>query len=259
MTKPNSTPESTNVFTSAEWYDRGINWSARLGREIPVFVDVFGPPASGKILDAGCGTGHQACGMNKRGYRVTGIDASPEMLEIAAQTAKAEEAIVEFVLTPYAGLYDKIGGGFDGVFCIGNALAAAGSREAVAEAIGQFARCLRPGGRLFLQVLNFPPMRAKEPCVLGPRISKFDGQEYVSVRQFHFNDDAVQVTSISMWNDGSWHQRASCGMLYPMTLDELRGWCENSGLEVESTWHSYAREPFEPDRSTDLILVAKRR
>ena len=258
MTKPTGTPETTDIFAAAEWYDRGINWSARLGREIPVFKDVFGPPGKGGILDAGCGTGHQASAMNKQGYQVVGADAAEEMLAIARRTAKAEGATVEFVRTRYESLLKETGGGFDGIYCIGNSLAASGSRAAAAEAIGQFGQCLRPGGQLFVQVLNFPPMRAKRPCVLGPRISNVDGQEYVSVRQFHFAADTLKVTSISLWNDGSWHQRASCGTLYPMTLDELRDWCKDAGLIVESIWHSYAREPFDPDRSTDLILVARR-
>ena len=51
-------PESTEKtgWKFAEWYDQSINWDARLQREIPVFVDVFGAPGDGGIIDAGCGT-----------------------------------------------------------------------------------------------------------------------------------------------------------------------------------------------------------
>ncbi len=66
---------------------------------------------------------------------------------------------MEFALTPYATLHQKVGGDFDGVYCVGNSLAAAGSREGAREAMTQFAQCLRPGGRMFVQVLNFAAMR----------------------------------------------------------------------------------------------------
>lgn len=39
------------------------------------------------LLDLGCGTGSHALPLTERGYRVTGVDRSPEMLAIAARKA----------------------------------------------------------------------------------------------------------------------------------------------------------------------------
>ncbi len=251
------TPVGTDtLFAHAEWYDRTINWSARLSREIPVLLDVFGPPATGSILDAGCGTGHQACALSGRGYHVVGADAGEEMLNLARRTAQAESKEVKFVLTPYATLYEKVGGGFEGIYCLGNALAAAGTREAVSEAITQFARCLRSGGRLFIQILNFPRMRSEVPCVRGPRVATADGVEYVSLRHFVFFGDSVQVTNLTLWRDSDWKCHTHTGTLYPVGLDELRTWCELSGLHIDDTWCGYSREAFDADHSTDLLIVA---
>ena len=246
------------MFASAKWYDRTINFSARLARELPVLIDVLGPPGEGGVLDAGCGTGHQACALAERGYRVVGADASEEMLDLARRRAGEGSAAVEFERTPYATMHEKLGGGFDGVYCLGNSLAAAATADEVAEAIDQFARCLRPGGRLFVQILNFVPMRSMVPCVRGPRVSTVDGREYVSVRQFHFSGDSVQVTNITIWNDSGWKQRAHGGTLYPIGLDELQKWCDTSGLRIDEKWGSYAREPFDVDSSTDLLIAGTR-
>lgn len=46
-----------------------------------------------KILDVGCGTGRHSVELAKRGYSVTGIDLSPQMIKRAVQ--KREEAGVE--------------------------------------------------------------------------------------------------------------------------------------------------------------------
>ena len=247
-----------DLFSRADWYDRSIDWSARLRREIPVLVEVFGPPGEGGILDAGCGTGHQACALAERGYRVVAADVGEEMLEVARRAARAASQEVKFVLAPYASLHDKVGGGFDGLYCLGNALAAAATREAASEAIGQFAQCLRAGGRLFIQILNFPLMRARTPCVLGPRVATVDGVEYVSVRELHFAYDSVNVTNITLWRDSKWRYRAHAGTLYPVGPDQLQEWCRSAGLRVDKTWGGYDRKPFEPEQSTDLLIVATR-
>ncbi len=258
MTTSGHDNDSRSTFANAQWYDQSINWGARLGRELPVLMDVLGPPGAGGLLDAGCGTGRQACALAGRGYRVVGADAEEAMLAIARTAARKVPTEIEFVQTLYADLPQRVAGGFDGVYCLGNALAAAGTREATAGALASFGRCLRPGGKLFCQILNFTPMRSETPCVRGPRVSSVDGREYVSVRQFHFVGESVQVTNITLWQDDGWKQRAHSGVLYPVTLDELHGWCPESQLRVDAVWGSYARETFDPQRSVDLLVVATR-
>ncbi|MEM5776196.1 MAG: methyltransferase domain-containing protein, partial [Anaerolineaceae bacterium] len=42
------------------------------------------------ILDAGCGTGRHSLEFARRGYHVTGVDLSGQMLAVAKQSAAAE-------------------------------------------------------------------------------------------------------------------------------------------------------------------------
>ena len=250
--------DGEDTFRAAERYDRSINWSARLGRELPVLTEVFGPPGERGIVDAGCSTGRQARALAERDYRVVGVDASEEMIELARRQAPSGLHGVEFVVAPYARMSEVLGGEHDGVFCIGNALAAAGTKDGVAEAVNQFGQCLRSGGRLFLQVLNFAGMRRQSPCVRGPRVAVIDGREYVSVRHFHFIEDQVDVTNVTLWQDEGWHMRTHTGRLYAVDLPELRLFCEQTRLRIDDTWGSYAREPFDQDSSADLLIVATR-
>lgn len=242
----------------AEWYDRTTDWSARVAREIPVLMDVFGAPGKGGILDAGCGTGHQAACMARMGYRVVGGDASEEMLTIARRVALDTGVKVQHIHAPFAHFASELGNSFDGVYCIGNSLAASGARDGVSTALKQFAECLRPGGKLFVQVLNFERMRDEKPCVRGPRVARGHGCEYVSMRHFVFEGDLLEVVNTTVWNDGGWKLRTQCRALYPVKLEELRTWCKSCGLRIDMEWGGYAREPFDPQTSDDLILIATR-
>lgn len=248
----------TNMFDSAHWYDRTTNWTARLHRELPVLQGVFGPPGASGVLDAGCGNGRQAVALAQSGYQVVGADSSADMLRFAQKLASDAGTDVRFVQTAYHSLSQDCGTGFDGLYCIGNSLAAAGSLSEVRQAIVQFATCLRSGGRLFIQILNFALMREEAPCVRGPRVAMMESKEYVSVRHFDFLKNHAQVTNITIWKEGAWKQIAHTGRLYTIERAELEALCERSGLRIDALWGSYAKEPFDVQASIDLILVATR-
>jgi hypothetical protein len=43
-----------------------------------------------------------------------------------------------------------------------------------------------------------------------------------------------------------------------MTPGELTGWCDEAGLRVVDLFGAYDRSPFDPAKSSDLILIAER-
>jgi 2-polyprenyl-3-methyl-5-hydroxy-6-metoxy-1,4-benzoquinol methylase len=60
-----------------------------------VVASFLGPLEGRTVLDVGTGTGRAALGLARRGARVTGVDASPEMLRVAV--ARAAEAGLDAV------------------------------------------------------------------------------------------------------------------------------------------------------------------
>ncbi|MCH7840755.1 MAG: methyltransferase domain-containing protein [Planctomycetes bacterium] len=226
-----------------------------------MLTEVFGPPESGGLLDAGCGPGHQAVALAKTGYRVIALDAEEEMIDLAVERSRKADVDIQFVRAVYGELpeaLDAAAGCIDGVLCVGNALAATGDRQGCREAVRNFAAVLRPGGKLFVQIVNFRAMRNESPCVRGPRIAVRDGIEYISVRHFMFLDDICDVTNVTIWNDGQWRKNAHTGRLYPIDHDELLQWCGEAGLEVEACYGGYGKKPFDISEPGDLIVVATR-
>jgi SAM-dependent methyltransferase len=114
-------------------------------------ADTLGLPAGARVLDAGCGPGHLLRALASRGFRVTGMDASPGMLRVARATLEglASAFPVSFALGNIE-LLPFRDGAFDLVCSNGVIEYLREDRVALLEMF----RVLRPGGRLILPVTN---------------------------------------------------------------------------------------------------------
>lgn len=144
--------------TTAERYDRRYDESNAAGRllrhRLEVAVELLGEPR-GDVLDVGMGTGRLCAELDRRGWRVSGVDLSPAM--VAAARRRLPELAERLVEGPIERLpFDD--GSFD-------AVAATGVLEYathdLAGAMAELARVLRPQG---LAVLSFP--RQQSPALL---------------------------------------------------------------------------------------------
>jgi MPBQ/MSBQ methyltransferase len=104
--------------------------------------------AGARALDLCCGTGIQSLRLAGLGYRVTGVDLAPQLLAIAKAKLEAAGHVGAVFAEGDASSIPARDASFDLVTCCG-ALSMIGAwRQALAE----IARCLRPGGRLLLEV-----------------------------------------------------------------------------------------------------------
>lgn len=125
-----------------EWasgYDRPNN--PILLAEEPVVREIIDSLPEGRALDAACGTGRWAGYLASRGYAVTGIDATPKMLE----QARGKAPTGHFERGDLAAL-PLTSGSFDLAVC---ALALTHCIE-LGPPIEELARVVRPGGRVVI-------------------------------------------------------------------------------------------------------------
>lgn len=109
--------------------------------EQPAMHALFGALEPGPVLDAACGTGRHSLELARRGHRVIGVDASRDMLDLArAKLPDADFRQGDLAELPVAD------GAVGAVVC---ALALVHLPE-LGGAMAEFARVLRPGGRVII-------------------------------------------------------------------------------------------------------------
>ncbi len=98
-----------------------------------------------QLLDVGCGTGHWSSFFVQMGYRVTGIDISPAMINVAReQVPQCRFIIGDVYELPFA----------EDTFDVTASMATLEFLPDAAAAVRAIARCTKPGGSILIGTLN---------------------------------------------------------------------------------------------------------
>jgi len=153
---PEKSTWETFFDAHAPIYDENV-FTKNTAQEIDFLLEELALPPGCSILDVGCGTGRHSVELAKRGYAVTGLDLSSEMLAKAAEAAKAAGVHVEWVRANATQF--SFPGRFDAAICLcEGAFGLLGSGD---DAIDQpltilcnVSRSLKPGAKVVFTVLN---------------------------------------------------------------------------------------------------------
>ena len=101
--------------------------------------------AGERLLDVGCGTGHWDSFFAGMGYRVTGIDIAPEMIEVArAAVPECSFQVGDACELPFD----------DGSFDVATSIGTLEFIPDPAMAVSEMIRCVKAGGSLLIGTLN---------------------------------------------------------------------------------------------------------
>jgi ubiquinone/menaquinone biosynthesis C-methylase UbiE len=110
---PNEWKEFFNSHASV--YDQEI-FTKNTTSEVEFLIKEFNLPVGASILDIGCGTGRHSIGLALHGCKMTGVDISPEMLNIARELARQQQVDIELICSDAQSfITEKM---FDGAICL---------------------------------------------------------------------------------------------------------------------------------------------
>lgn len=246
---------SQSRFTP-ETYEQMSNFAARLPREGDFLKRVFAGKAK-SALDCGCGPGHHAAMMADWGLDVLGIDASPEMIERAAELS-ASRPNLRFRRLRFEHL-DRVRERFDAVICMGNSLLLAGEKKNVAAVIRQMAGRLNPGGKMVLHILNLHEYAVNELSVRSTHLVEAEGRTWLFVKTMERQEDHAHMRIL--WIDPEAKKPGRCGSdrVFPV-LD--RAWfmraLADAGLRKGKFFGSFQGDPYKTRTSPNMIVSAEK-
>lgn len=215
------------------------------------FVEDVLPLAPGAcILDLACGYGRHAIELARRGYKVTGYDASKDYIEAAVNAAEEAGITVSFEHADMRQL--NAGGRFDAVLSLSTSLAFYDEKTNL-DILSRIHAAIKPGGaflfdqgNIFWLVDSFVRDNADVTTNLADgrvhhRNTSFDPQTFILSRRSVLEGDDGR-------NEAGWDIRY-------YTLPELRGMFADIGFTLKAVYGDYDKSDYGLD-SKRLITVA---
>lgn len=220
----------------AYFYAKGPypQYSGRMVELLPTMLERFNVKPQ-TVLDLACGEGTFAVAMAKKGFQVTGVDLSPQMLQFARERAEKENVNVEFILQDMRSLPFK--GRFDLVTCWFDSLNYLLELEDLQKTFAGVYRALRKAG-LFIFDMN----TVYGLAISWPRYPCYVQQDTPELFEIHRpsydwekNIATMRITGFVKEGDG-WTRIDEEHKERGYTLEEIR-WClKEVGFQELACW-----------------------
>ncbi len=135
--------------------------------DIPRTVELFKRHGIRKVLDLGCGSGRHTVYLAKRGFKVYGLDISPEGIRLAKQWLRKEEQNARL---KRGSVYEKLPyrtNFFDAI--ISTQVLHHARIEDIRKTIKEMERVLKPGGFIFVTVQRIVLKKHDKVTFIAPR------------------------------------------------------------------------------------------
>lgn len=222
------------------------------------YILSFLPKPGACVADAACGTGALTLPLARAGYRMTGIDASEDMLFIASEKARLARLDIPFVCgrMEHLSLHrraDAIVSACDGV----NYLA---SRAAAGAFFAAAMQNLVPGGLLLFDISS----RYKLSRILGNNTFAAAEDEAAYIWQNEYDEASrlirMDVTFFEKEADGRYARFEETHIQRAHSVREITAWLAAAGFVSVRAYGAFTREaPLEESERIQFVASAPER
>lgn len=223
---------------------------ANAEREIRSMTGWMSLPEGAGVLDVGCGTGRHAEALRALGYKVTGLDLSPALLNEARK--KDTEGLIQWVQgdmrsIPFAD------GSFEAVVNWFTSFGYFGDDADNDKVLSEMSRVLVPGGKFLIDFLNAAHVQDN----LIPHSERLDEATglRISERRSLEGDFVVKRIEITPVTGEPRHYEERVRLI---GLERFRSMAEQAGLTIEAVRGEYDGESYDERMSARLIMTGRK-
>ena len=264
MTQPGGYHEYKSI---AELYDYVVPYRERA--DVAFFVQAA-RESSGPVLEVGCGTGRVLIPTARAGIEITGLDLSPDMLEICRENLKAQAVDVQArVRLVEADMRQfKLEQKFQLVTLPFRPFQHLTSVDEQLACLGCIRDVLAVGGRMILDIFN-PSLESLvrknfgEEMAEEPEFSLPDGRKVIRRHSVTSRDVANQINYVELiyyiaHPDGRKERLVQAFPMRYFFRFEAEHLLARAGFEVEKLYGDYDMTPYGTKYPGELIFVARK-
>lgn len=235
---------------------RGPLHTAQEAEALAALLSRHGAPDDGEILDLACGFGRTAIPLAQVGYRVTGFDLSPLLLEQAQEAASETGLALEFCRGDMRQLPAAWSGRFDALINVFTAFGYFEAPEDNQQVLAEVTRVLKPGGLFIIDLSH------RDRMISDYRETDwFEVDDLLVCTSRQFDPISGMNTEMMLWTDDSGERRSVFFKVHVYTATELSQMLRQAGL-TPLAYHGALASP--PDAfpfdafSRRLVIVARK-
>lgn len=221
---------------NAEDYD-AANDPGTTAQSVAFLTDIYG--AGSHVLELAIGSGRMALPLAEKGIKISGVEGSPEMVDLMRAKPGGQDIAVEIndMAAPDG---FELAGPFDHAFLVFNTLFNLTSQEAQVQAFRNVAAKLKPGGSFLIETYV-------------PRMDSFVDNQRVFTKKVDMNTawlEAAKHDPVSQTFDMQRIRITADGIkLVPLVMryaypPEIDLMAQLTGFELEARWGGWDKSPF---------------
>jgi len=206
------------------------------------------PMPNATMLDIACGKGRHSKALHDAGFDVVGIDLSPASIDAAAtMQTNGLSFFCHDMRETFRQIY------FDYAFNFFTSFGYLNSDEEHQLAIKAMSNNLKQGGTLVLDYLNVGIVDTELEEATESQIDDFIFQIKKWQDQLFLYKEIKVMEAITHQELGVFEERVR-----KYSLHDFLGFMQKAGLNIVTTFGNYQLEPYDPEQSDRLIIVAQK-
>lgn len=210
-------------------------------------VEQLGLKSDDRVLDLCCGNGRHMAHLLKVTSHVTGLDYSPQLLDLAKNNLGSSVHLIRADMRniPYTSCFDIVTSFFTsfGYFF---------SDDENAQVVHEVARALKPCGRFFVDYLNGSQVKKS---LVPDSLREYHDYQIIETRWLSDNDGRVNKSTVVMKDDTKAHESSESVRLY--SQDDMVGMLGNAGLITDRVFGNYDGSALDENQPRMIIIGHK--